>query len=87
MAKQKNEIQLLNQKIKQAIFGVDLKSKNARDAITALLKLCDVALKVKKLDLTEEQKADANPKTLSKAELCILESYIKELKEKHKLTE
>jgi hypothetical protein len=80
MTKQKNEVDILNDIIKEIIYKIDTKADDMELKISILLKLCDIALKVKKLEEDTNLEEDFTNYNFKEAELAIIEDYLKQLK-------
>ena len=77
-------MQNLNEIIKQAISKIDLDAEDVNNQITIVLKLCDIALKVKKLEEERQEEEDLENYKFNPTELSIIEDYLKDLKNQSK---
>ena len=77
-------MQDLKEIIKQAISKIDLDADDVSNQITIVLKLCDIALKVKRLEEEKQEDEDLENYKFNPTELSIIEDYLKELKTQSK---
>ena len=77
-------MQNLNEIIKQAISKIDLDADDVNNQITIVLKLCDIALKVKRLEEEKQEDEDLENYKFNPTELSIIEDYLKDLKTQSK---
>ena len=71
----------LNEIIKEAIYRIDLNAEDVNNQISIVLKLCDIALKVKKLEEEKVEEEDFDNYKFNATELSIIEDYLKDLKQ------
>ncbi len=80
MTKQKNGVDILNDIIREIIYKIDTNADDMELKISMLLKLCDIALKVKKLEEDTNLEEDFTNYNFNEAELAIIEDHLKQLK-------
>lgn len=70
----------LKEIIKQAILNIDLSSEDSKAQILIASKLCDIAIKIQKLDIMNSKEENFENYKFNAAEISIIEDYIRNFK-------
>ena len=68
--------------IKEAINKIEIDGEDFKNQVSAILKLCEIALKYKKIEEIEKEDEDFKEHQFNEVELEIIEDYVKKMKKK-----